>query len=271
VTVTQRPAWRNAALRRRLRTVAVGIALAIAASLVLAPRAAPAVEPGVLEVFVREGCTHCADAKAFLVTFAAERPQLHVVYRDVERDPDAVDALIEHSRIAGRTVPAVPTFAIDGRVLVGFVSAELTGPALATLVDARPPPAAQRAAAREAAAAADRRGLAWFSLGMGALDGVNACVMWALLYLLSLLVHLRDRARIALLAGTFVVASAALHFLMMTGWVNLFALARTSGTLQRAVGLLGLVIGLINLKEAVAPGRGRVRAAAGPCPCATAR
>jgi glutaredoxin len=239
---------------RRVRWIVAGrVVVMIAASALPGSPGAAAMEPGVLEVFVREGCGHCADAKAFLPAFAAERPGLRVVYRDIERDPDAADALIAHSRAAGRAVPAVPTFVIDGRVMVGFVSAELTGPALATLVDARPPSAAERMAGGQSG---DRRAIAWFSLGMGTLDGLNACVMWALLYLLSLLVHLRERARIALLAGTFVVASAALHFLMMTGWVNLFALARTSTAVQRAVGLAGLAIGLVNLKEAAAPGRG---------------
>ena len=42
--------------------------------------------PGVLEVFVREGCPHCADAKVFLSGFSRERPWLKVVYRPVDRD-----------------------------------------------------------------------------------------------------------------------------------------------------------------------------------------
>lgn len=55
-------------------------------------------------------------------------------------------------------------------------------------------------------------GLPLFSLAVGLVDGFNPCAMWVLLFLLSLLVHLRDWRRIALIAGTFVAASGAVYY-----------------------------------------------------------
>ena len=94
----------------------------------------------VLEVFVRDGCPHCADAKEFLPTFARERPGLRIVLRSVDHDAVARDDLARHSRNAGIWPPGVPTFVIGGRVLVGFESAERTGPELAALIDRRSVP-----------------------------------------------------------------------------------------------------------------------------------
>ena len=91
-------------------------------------RMQPAVAEGVLEVFVREGCPHCARAKVFLAEFASERPGLRIVYRSVDHDSIARDDLAQYSQNAGIWPPGVPTFVINGRVLVGFDSAERTGP-----------------------------------------------------------------------------------------------------------------------------------------------
>lgn len=59
----------------------------LAAALLAAPAlAAPAAE---LEVFVRDGCPHCADAKAFLTELQREQPDLRITFRPVDDDPQA--------------------------------------------------------------------------------------------------------------------------------------------------------------------------------------
>lgn len=58
-------------------------------------------------------------------------------------------------------------------------------------------------------------GLPAFTLAVGLLDGFNPCAMWVLLFLLSMLVHLKDRRRMALIAGTFVLVSGAVYFVFM--------------------------------------------------------
>ena len=63
-----------------------------------APRRAgspPAASPGAeaLEVFVREGCPHCADAERFIEKLRRELPGLEVTIRDVSRDRLALERL----------------------------------------------------------------------------------------------------------------------------------------------------------------------------------
>jgi glutaredoxin len=89
----------------------------------------------VLEVFVRDGCPHCADAKAFLPRFASERPWLNIVYRAVDVDSTARDDLIRYSRASDSWPPGVPTFMFNRKVLVVFESAEHNGARLAAIVD----------------------------------------------------------------------------------------------------------------------------------------
>ena len=77
----------------------------VAASPPAAAQAQPPDPPDVLEVFVREGCPHCAAAKGFLPGFASARPGLRIVYRPVDVDASARADLIRHARSAGGWPP----------------------------------------------------------------------------------------------------------------------------------------------------------------------
>lgn len=210
----------------------------------------------VLEVFVRDGCPHCARAEAFLETFAREHPGLTVVLRHVDRDEAARDDLLRHSRAAGVWPPGVPTFVVGGRVLVGFESAERTGPELAALVAGKPKPATQVDSALFGTLSVARLGLPLFTLALGLLDGFNPCAMWVLLFLLALLVNLRDRRRMALIAGTFVLVSGAVYYAFMAAWLNVFLAVGLSTPVRLALGVVALAIGAINVKDFLRPGRG---------------
>ena len=234
--------------------------------------AAPAATaPVTLEVFVRQGCPHCADAKVFLADRARERPGLTILLRPIDHDAAAREALMAQSRAAGVWPPGVPTFVVHGRVLVGFDDAAHLGQALITLIDrppapaptASPSPPGEAGPARDGVESglfgtlnANRLGLPLFSLALGLLDGVNPCAMWVLLFLLSLLVRLRDRRRMALIAGTFVLVSAAVYYAFMAAWLNLFLAVGLSQPLRWTLGGVALLIGLFNLKDFVAWGQG---------------
>jgi hypothetical protein len=103
---------------------------------------------------------------------------------------------------------------------------------------------------------APRLGLPLFTLALGLLDGFNPCAMWVLLFLLSLLVHLRDRPRMAWIAGTFVLVSGAVYYAFMAAWLNLFLLVGFSSAVRWTLALAALAIGAINVKDYFAFGRG---------------
>ena len=83
---------------------------------------------------------------------------------------------------------------------------------------------------------------------LGLADGFNPCAMWALVYLLSLLVSLQDRRKIRLLVGSFVLASGVLYFLFMTAWLNVFLLLGYLRPLTLAIGAGALIIGVADLR-----------------------
>ncbi|MBK7469952.1 MAG: glutaredoxin [Betaproteobacteria bacterium] len=220
-----------------------------------AAAAANSAEP-VLTVFVREGCPHCADAKAFLARLARERPALRIVYRPVDQDPDAREEHAAVSRAAGVWPPGVPTFFVAGRVMVGFDNTEQAEKYVIQLLDGGNRPPAQVESTLFGTLSASRLGLPLFTLALGLLDGFNPCAMWILLFLLSLLVHLRDRKRMALIAGTFVLVSGAVYYAFMAAWLNIFLAVGLSDTVRWILGATALVIGAINVKDFLAWGHG---------------
>ena len=214
--------------------------------------------PGQLHVYVREGCPHCADAKRFLAGLAESRPELQVVLREVDRDPVARDALVAISAAVGAWPPSVPTFVFGGRVLVGFDDAEHVGAELLRLLDEAAPRAPPDAVESSlfGTLKASEIGLPLFTLALGLLDGFNPCAMWVLLFLLSLLVRLQDRRRMAMVAGTFVLASGAVYYAFMAAWLNVFLFVGMSEALRIGLAALAMLIGFINVKDFFAFRRG---------------
>lgn len=92
-------------------------------------------------------------------------------------------------------------------------------------------------------------GLPAFTLLVGLVDGFNPCAMWVLLFLLSLLVNLKDRWKILAVAGTFVVISGAAYLAFMAAWLNVFQLIGLLRPAQIILGLLGVAVGAVHVKD----------------------
>jgi glutaredoxin len=216
-------------------------------------------QAAILQVFERDGCPHCTAAKQYLEHFTAERPWLKIQYRAVDRDPLAQLDMVRYAEQAGIWPPGVPMFVYDGKVLLGFDSARRSGPALAALIgEAEQVPVARDLI--ETGVLGDLRvselGLPLFTLAIGLIDGFNPCAMYVLLFLLSMLVHLKDRLRMALIAGTFVLVSGAVYYAFMAAWLNIFLAVGLSTPIRVALALMALVIGLFNVKDYVIGLRG---------------
>jgi glutaredoxin len=236
--------------------------------------------PLVLQVYVQDGCPHCAAAKRFVERLQRERPALRVEVRVIDQDPAAAQAFHELALANGVWPPGVPAFAVEGRLLaMGFDDGAHTGRAIAERLDATAVANAiadaSEATQRSACAAplalppvpsvdnalfgtlsASRLGLPLFTLALGLLDGFNPCARWVLLFLLSLLVRLQDRRRMALIAGTFVFVSAAVYYAFMAAWLNIFLAIGLTKAVRWTLGGVALVIGAFNVKDFFAWGHG---------------
>jgi len=92
-------------------------------------------------------------------------------------------------------------------------------------------------------------GMPLFTILIGLVDGFNPCAMWVLIFLLSLLVNLKSRAKILAVAGTFVVISGLAYYAFMAAWLNVFLFIGFLVPVQIALGLIGLTVGCIHIKD----------------------
>jgi thiol-disulfide isomerase/thioredoxin len=247
------------------------------------PAASPEQAEGDLEVFVRQGCTHCERAKPTLARLQRQYPGLTIAVYDIGKDPRALRRLQKLAENFGITPLGVPAFYGGGQLLIGFDADATTGKQLEELLG-RPPPEedtpsrgvcpleSEEACLPESGEPDGREqgihfpfvgyqtlsglGLPAFTLLIGLLDGFNPCAMWVLLFLLSLLANLRDRRKMFLLAGTFVLVSGLVYFVFMAAWLNVFLVVGYLRPVQVVLGLVAMGVGLVNVKEFWAFGKG---------------
>ena len=81
------------------------------------------------------------------------------------------------------------------------------------------------------------------------LDGFNPCAMWALLFIITLLIGMKDRKRMWLYGTTFIVTSAAVYFIFMAAWLNLFMFIGHITWVRSIIGLLAVAAGAYYLYD----------------------
>ena len=75
---------------------------------------------------------------------------------------------------------------------------------------------------------------------LGAVDGFNPCAMWALVFLLGLLMGEKDRKRMWILGLTFLFGSGLVYFLIMAAWLNVLLAIGFATGIRVAVGVVAL-------------------------------
>jgi glutaredoxin len=80
-------------------------------------------------------------------------------------------------------------------------------------------------------------------------DGFNPCAMWVLLFLISMLLGMKDRKRMWLLGSTFIFASGFVYFLFLSAWLNLFLFLGFIFWVRVLVGLIALGMGVYQLRD----------------------
>ena len=247
--------------KKQFRDIALLLAAVLFACVPLA-RAADSAPAADLQVFVRPGCPYCESAKRFLAELQRSRPTVRIQIRDIAADRQALADLQNLADRFGLSPIGVPAFYLRGKLLVGFDSAATTGQELAALLDQ---PAAQGLATGPAQAIQlpllgtvelRRLGLPLFTIVLGLLDGFNPCAMWLLLFLLSMLINLRDRKKMFLIGGVFVAVSGLVYFAFMAAWLNIFFLIGMSRLTQLLLGAIALLVGSLNVKDYFAFGAG---------------
>lgn len=224
-----------------------------------------------LYFFWSETCPHCLEAHPFVEAIPKERPWVIVHSLEVSRQRDNARRFIAMAESLGQTAEAVPTLIACGVMETGWDDAASTGAALLRRLDECRTRALQGTTTPDAAApaeplkvripllgevAAGSLSLPAFTVVLAGLDAFNPCAFFVLLFLLSLLAHQKNRSRMSLIGGIFVLTSGLMYFAFMAAWLNVFQLLGALTWITLAAGLLAIMVGIINIKDFFAFERG---------------
>ncbi len=84
---------------------------------------------------------------------------------------------------------------------------------------------------------------------IGLIDGFNPCAMWILLFLISVLIGMKDRKRMWALGLTFLVTSALVYMIIMLSWISVAVKITTIVWIRNLIAVVALIGGVINLKS----------------------
>ena len=87
------------------------------------------------------------------------------------------------------------------------------------------------------------------ALLIGLVDGFNPCAMWVLLFLISMLIGMRDKKKMIILGFTFLLTSALIYLLFMLAWLNAATFLLTIKWVRLLIGLVALIGAYINLSS----------------------
>jgi len=83
----------------------------------------------------------------------------------------------------------------------------------------------------------------------GIVDGFNPCAMWVLLFLISMLLGMKDRKRMWIIGLTFLFTSALVYFVIMMSWISIATRFSTIVWLRNSIAIIAMIGGFINLKS----------------------
>ncbi|MDH3580559.1 MAG: hypothetical protein OEM91_08030 [Hyphomicrobiales bacterium] len=242
--------------------------------------------------FWSETCPHCTKAKAFLDALAKRDAGIGLQARKLPGDEATQRAFIAVSRHFNISPPAVPLITVGERVFAGYDDDATSGAGIRSEIEACRASSCEdvagtiigRALLARSGSPSERPSavvrpslpetLSFPILGsirlqtlslpvltvvLGAIDGFNPCAMWVLIFLIGLLLGMQDSFRMWSYGAVFLLTSAAVYFVFLAAWLNVFLLLGSLAWIRVAVGLFALGAGsyylwqFASIRDAVCP------------------
>lgn len=231
--------------------------------------------------FWGEGCPHCEEEKSFLEKLERKYPNLEVYQYEAWNNKENRDFLIRLGKELEADVSGVPFTVIGEQYFIGWYNEEVTGSAIEKAIECALEKGCldvagklialdEKEKVQEEECECEKQespipskikipvfgeieiknfSLPLLSVVLGALDGFNPCAMWALLFLISLLLGMKDKKRMWILGSVFIITSAVVYFMFMAAWLNLLLFVGFIVWVRIIIGMVALGGGAYNLRE----------------------
>lgn len=82
---------------------------------------------------------------------------------------------------------------------------------------------------------------------IGLVDGFNPCAMWILIFLISMLLGMKNKKRMWTLGITFLATSALVYFLFMISWLNLAEFLNKIVFIRIGISFIAIIFGTVSI------------------------
>lgn len=224
-----------------------------------------------LYLFYNYDCPHCAEEKIYLGQLEEEYDNLEVIKYEVKQDEKNREFLIDFLEEQEWDIRGVPLTVIGTNYFIGYNDdigtkircainhysenehRDLVGEYLGTvevrddLIDTFDINNCQFRVPIIGQINPKNISLPLVSMVIGLVDGFNPCAMWVLIFLISLMLGMKNRKRMWCLGIAFLIASSMVYFAFMMTWVNVAGMFSTSKIIEVLVAIVALLGGGINL------------------------
>ena len=84
---------------------------------------------------------------------------------------------------------------------------------------------------------------------IGLVDGFNPCAMWILLFLISVLIGMKNKKRMWTLGITFLTTSALVYMIIMLSWIQIAVKITTVIWIRNIIAIIALIGAIINIRS----------------------
>lgn len=208
-----------------------------------------------LYFFWASGCPHCTKEEVFLKSLEQKYSQLEIKDYEITGSRKNLELLEKMGQELSADVSGVPFTVVGKQHFSGYYTDETTGKKIEEAV--------KRALEKEKPKSipdtvkvpilgeleVKSLSLPFLTFVIAFLDGFNPCAMWTLLFLISLLLGMKDRKRMWILGIAFIAASSFVYFLFLSAWLNFFLFLGFVIWVRIAIGLVALGAGGYYLRD----------------------
>jgi len=214
-----------------------------------------------IKLFWAEGCPHCAKEEIFLRGLKERYPDVTFEDYEVSKNPENYLKLQEVGRKLEADVSGVPFTLIGDEYISGYLDDETTGKQIENLVIKK---LALNSDSSEQiikdsdtliklpfVGRVDAKSLSLpvLTFLVALLDGFNPCAMWTLIFLISLLLGMKDKKKMWFFGISFIFVSGLVYFLFLSAWLNLFLFLGFIFWVRIVIAILALGAGIYYLRD----------------------
>ena len=217
-------------------------------------------EPIKLDLFYGIGCPHCALERNFLKEIK-EKYQEKIVINEYEIYYNKENADIFNQKINKFKIETagVPILIIKDDYVLGYGNDETTGVEIERKIENylneenklenKESPIYLNIFSKKINLKSVSLPIATILIAF--VDGFNPCAMWILIFLITMLINMKDKKKLYILGTTFIFVSGLMYLLFLSAWFNFFKFIGYVYWIKVIIGIVAIISGIMHIKNSL--------------------